>query len=117
MATKPGLWHQGAALRELIGEGTAPMQSAATSLGIAYQSVYRWTGRKKLPAHAIQDIIDVFGCSREWLTTGTGDRFAAAGGVSKGEKVAERLLLVYQAEVARLSARLMKDIVHALGKD
>jgi hypothetical protein len=56
------------------------------------------------------------GCSEDWLVSGKGPKFPGTQGTT-GEKAAELLLLRYQAEVTRLSTRLMKDIVHALANN
>jgi hypothetical protein len=114
MGTKTGPWDQGAALREIIGEGIGPMQAAAAKLGVAYQTVYRWVGATKIPQRAIRDVTDALGCNEQWLATGKGSKYPNASTATAGAKVAERLLIVYNAEVARLSARLAKDLAAAL---
>lgn len=116
MAKKPGAWHMGEALREVIGDGVAPTQAAATQLGVSYQTVYRWYAKPTLPPRIIENASAVLGCTEQWLMAGEGDKYPTARGVPKGERKAERLLLAYQAEVTRLSTRLMKEIVAALAE-
>ena len=55
MTKKQGVWHMGEAIREIIGDGVAPTQSAATQLGVSYQTVYRWYAKAKLPPRIIEN--------------------------------------------------------------
>jgi AcrR family transcriptional regulator len=110
-ATKRG-WHAGEALREIVGEGRVTAEEAATELGVASGSLYRYFRTPEMPLRVAKRIAPKLGLRVEWLMTGRGEKYEAHPLLEANvEQRIERIMRVYLRSVERETRTMLTKVV------
>lgn len=111
----PSNWHTGKALQQLATRGRLAAEAVATDLGVSSATLYRWYRQRELPERVIEKIALHFGVQPEWLRTGTGPKHVNPSGQAAAiERRAERLMLLYEAELKRTARRYTVALTKAV---
>lgn len=108
-------WHTGETLKRLCKSGRLNAEAVSTAMGVSSATLYRWYRQPALPPQALATAAQHFGVSAEWLAHGRGAQHSSARGAAvSAERRVERLLLLYEADMKRLTRAYTAEVAKAL---
>lgn len=101
MTTDSKGWHQGNALRQLIGTKEGAERDVSKLIGVSPQTIRLWKKEPVLLQRNIDKIVAQFGVTEEWLKTGKPPKYSTSGKSATVERKIDTALRMYEATIVR----------------
>lgn len=103
-------WHQGRALKQLIGTKQGAERDVAGMLGVSPQTVRLWKKQPELQQRNVDKIVAVFGITEKWFTTGRLPKYNTSGGKSAIQHRIDTALVMYEKTIVRQAKTFALEI-------